>query len=165
MARVNTPPGRIAVTAGGSLLLTNTNWFTSLRDVVGKDLPLSFAERPDPDEKFTPEQILRSMLEPSTEINEKFQTTSFLLDSGNIVSGMIIEETSEVVKVVVDPLANVEPATIDKTAIEARSKSSVSIMPKGLLSKLTREEILDLIAYVYARGDKKHMLFHSEHKH
>ena len=28
-------------------------------------------------------------------------------------------------------------------------------MPKGLLDKLTREEILDLVAYVAARGDAK----------
>jgi hypothetical protein len=38
-------------------------------------------------------------------------------------------------------------------------------MPKGLLSKLTREEILDLIAYVYSRGDNTNMLFHAGHKH
>ena len=32
-------------------------------------------------------------------------------------------------------------------------------MPKGLLDKLTREEILDLIAYVAAKGDAKDPLF------
>ena len=53
---------------------------------------------------------------------------------------------------------------LQKSEIEERKKSTVSIMPQGLLSKLTREEILDLIAYVYARGDKKHLLF-DEHDH
>ena len=37
-------------------------------------------------------------------------------------------------------------------------------MPKGLLNKLTQEEILDLIAFVYAKGDKKNMLF-MDHNH
>jgi hypothetical protein len=32
-------------------------------------------------------------------------------------------------------------------------------MPKGLLNKLSREEILDLMAYLLARGDAKHTLF------
>ncbi len=32
-------------------------------------------------------------------------------------------------------------------------------MPKGLLDKLTREEILDLIAYVAAGGNPNHPLF------
>ena len=38
-------------------------------------------------------------------------------------------------------------------------------MPLGLLNKLSREEILDLIAYVYARGDKSNPLFAHEHEH
>ena len=49
--------------------------------------------------------------------------------------------------------------------IEERTKSTTSIMPLGLLSKLTREEILDLLAYVYAKGDKKHELFEGHHDH
>ena len=36
-------------------------------------------------------------------------------------------------------------------------------MPLGLLNKLSREEILDLLAYVYARGDKSHSLIMHEH--
>ena len=39
------------------------------------------------------------------------------------------------------------------------------LMPLGLLNKLSREEILDLIAYVYARGDKSNSLFAHEHEH
>jgi hypothetical protein len=44
-------------------------------------------------------------------------------------------------------------------------------MPKGLLDKLTREEALDLIAYVFSKADPKHKAFaggghdHHEHKH
>ena len=38
-------------------------------------------------------------------------------------------------------------------------KSDTSIMPEGLLNQLTREEILDLLAFVFARGDRNHPLF------
>ena len=41
----------------------------------------------------------------------------------------------------------------------------VSMMPKGLLEKLTREEILDLEAYIAAKGDAKHKLFQGEGHH
>ncbi|MCP4784660.1 MAG: c-type cytochrome [Fuerstiella sp.] len=115
--------------------------------------------------KFTPEHILRAMLEPSAEINEKFQTTKFLLDSGKIVTGMVVEETATAVNVIVEPLVRDVPVAIRKTEIDERIKSPVSIMPKGLMSKLTREEILDLLAYVFSRGDKNNMLFHGNHKH
>jgi len=46
-----------------------------------------------------------------------------------------------------------------------RTKAPTSIMPKGLLDKLTHEEILDLVAYVYAGGDPKHKVFQGGHDH
>ena len=109
--------------------------------------------------------ILRSILEPSKDIEEKYQSYTFALDSGKIVTGMILEETPEVIKVVIDPIAKGNATIIKKSEIEDRGKSTVSIMPEGLLNKLSREEILDLIAYVYARGDEEHKLFEIPHDH
>ena len=48
--------------------------------------------------------------------------------------------------------------------IAERKKSPTSIMPKGLLDKLTSEEILDLLAYVWGQADPKNKLF-GEHHH
>jgi hypothetical protein len=81
------------------------------------------------------------------------------MSSGSTVTGMIVSETPTQIKVLVDPLAKGEPAVIDVADIEERKKSTISIMPQGLLNKLTQEEILDLLAYVYAKGDKKNELF------
>ncbi len=113
--------------------------------------------------KHTTEELLRSMLEPSKEIAEKFQSNIFVLDSGKVVTGMVVAETPTEIKVLVDPLSKGEPAVLLKSEIEERRKSPTSIMPLGLLNKLTREEILDLVGYVYAKGDKKHMLYDAHH--
>jgi putative heme-binding domain-containing protein len=113
--------------------------------------------------KQTTEHILTSIVEPSKEIDEKYQSYTFLLDSGKAVTGMIIEETDDVVKIVIDPVAKGKPSVIKKSQIEERVKSKVSLMPQGLINKLSREEILDLVAYVFARGDKKHKLFEAHH--
>ena len=115
--------------------------------------------------KQNPEYILGALLEPSKDIDEKYQSYAFALDSGQTITGLIVEETASIVKVVVDPIANPEPTVIKKSEIEERIKSTVSTMPKGLLNKLSREEILDLIAYVYARGNMKHELFQGGHQH
>jgi hypothetical protein len=40
--------------------------------------------------------------------------------------------------------------TVKLPEVESRLKTAQSIMPKGLLDRLTREEILDLLAYVAA---------------
>jgi hypothetical protein len=37
-------------------------------------------------------------------------------------------------------------------------------MPQGVLNRLTREEILDLVAYLVARGNEKSEVF-GEHHH
>jgi putative heme-binding domain-containing protein len=115
--------------------------------------------------KHNPEHLLLSLLEPDKEIDKKFQTTVFLLASGKTITGLIVEETATTVKVIINPLAKKDPTLLQKSEIDARKTSPVSTMPKGLANKLSREEILDLLAYVYARGDKKHKLFAEEHKH
>jgi len=66
------------------------------------------------------------------------------------------------VAIVENPVAKAEPVRIPKSSIDERTVSPVSIMPKGLLDKLTRDEILDLVAYVAARGDDANCLFNPE---
>ncbi|MFP6737467.1 MAG: c-type cytochrome, partial [Planctomycetota bacterium] len=114
--------------------------------------------------KRTAEHVLRSLLEPSKDIDEKFQTYALVLRTGMVVTGMIVEETAKQVKVIVNPLAKAAPAVVDKSAIVARRKLPNSIMPEGLLNRLSREEIIDLIAYVLSGGDAGSKLFKA-HKH
>ena len=117
------------------------------------------------DPKTTKTDLLRSLLEPSAKIDEKYQSHIFLMKSGKTVSGMILEETPQRIKVTENPLAKAAPVTLDRSEIEERTKSATSIMPKGLLDKLTSEEILDLIAYIAARGDAKAAVFQGGHGH
>jgi putative heme-binding domain-containing protein len=114
---------------------------------------------------LAPAELLKHILEPSLKIDEKFRTTIVSLTSGQTVSGLVVEETPEVLKLVENPLISAQPRVIKKSEIDERVVSQVSIMPKGLLDKLTREEILDLIAFVSARGDKAHKLFHKDGHH
>jgi putative heme-binding domain-containing protein len=111
------------------------------------------------DPKWKPADVLHKIIEPSEHINEKFYTYILSLDSGKTVTGLITEETADTVKVMENPLAKCEPTILKKSSIEGRKQSKVSIMPKGLLDKLTKEEILDLVAYVYSHGDPHNKLF------
>jgi putative heme-binding domain-containing protein len=117
------------------------------------------------DAKLKPVDILRDILEPSFRINEKYYTYVFETQAGKLITGLILEETPETVKVIENPLAKAEPLVLKKADIAERKKSPTSIMPKGLLDKFTKEEILDLVAYVVARGDARHKLFQGEHGH
>lgn len=111
------------------------------------------------DVKLQAIDILKHVIEPSATINEKYQTYVFELSNGQVLTGMILEETPTSLKIIENPLAKAEPLTIEKSQIEDQVKSATSLMPKGLLDKLTRDEVLDLIAYLTARGKKDHPLF------
>ena len=58
-----------------------------------------------------------------------------------------------------NPLAKAEATAVPKAQVESRTESKVSLMPKGLLDKLTRDEVIDLLSFVFAKGDPKHPLF------
>ena len=117
------------------------------------------------DEKFKALDVLNELLDPSVRINEKFQSYVFQLDSGRVVTGLILEETPKRIKVIENPVASATAVELKPSEIEERLKSPASIMPKGLLDKLSREEILDLVAYILARGKADHSLFKGEGGH
>ncbi len=133
--------------------------FGGVGNEVGADL-----SKIDPKQN-KPIEILRDILDPSFRINEKYQTFTLELKSGKVVTGLVVAETPKEVKVVENPLVKVQPLVIKKADIAERKKSPVSIMPKGLLDKLTHEEILDLIAYVVAGANPRHPLFQGGHEH
>jgi len=115
--------------------------------------------------KKTVEHILRSMLEPSHDIDKDFRSHIFELASGKVVTGMVVKETADSVEVVIDPLAKGKATVIKKSDIDDRVVSDTSIMPLGLLNRLSREEILDLVAFVLSGGDKKHKMYESHDHH
>ena len=115
-------------------------------------------------DRRTPEHILRSILLPSEKIDEKYASTKFQLDTGKTIVGMITEENDDVIKIVVDPLLKDSVTKIDADAVEGRKMSTLSPMPEGLVDNLTKEEVLDLIAYIKSGGNKKDEIF-AEHEH
>jgi putative heme-binding domain-containing protein len=118
------------------------------------------------DSKLKSIDILKDIVEPSFRINEKYQTWVVELKSGKTITGLILEETPKQIKLIENPLVKAEPMIILQSEIDQKAKSPLSIMPKGLLDKLTREEILDLVAYLTARGSREHPLFRAdEHPH
>ena len=104
------------------------------------------------------------MLEPSKKIDKKYQSNIFEMVSGKTIAGLIVKEDEKTVHVVDNPTAPDKVRIIQKDDIDDRSVSPVSIMPHGVLNKLTKEEILDLLAYVVSKGDKKSPMF-ADHQH
>ena len=96
--------------------------------------------------RFSRRDILESIIEPSKVISVQFANTDFVLRDGSLATGRIVAEDDE--KVLIRP-SMLTPNTqeIRKAEIRSRDVSKISPMPPGLLDMLSREEILDLLAY------------------
>ena len=109
--------------------------------------------------RFKRQDILESSTEPSKVLSEQYMNTAIETTGGKVVIGRIVDETSEKVVLRPNPLQT-DTVTVAKSEIESRSLSKTSPMPAGLLNTFTKEEILDLLAYLESLGDASHPNFH-----
>lgn len=111
-------------------------------------------------QRFDERALLQSIIMPSQVIDPKYQQTAYLLTSGQIVTGRAQQVSAEVIQVESDGITG-ESVAVRREEIEEVRPAPTSPMPDGLLNGLTREEILDLLAYLKAGGDPKHPLLTS----
>ena len=79
---------------------------------------------------------------------------------GKLHSGVVVFEDDKVLRLSANPLEkDVQVVEIDQQDIDEREESKVSIMPDGLLNTMTRNEILDLLAYIISGANPEHPAF------
>jgi hypothetical protein len=78
-------------------------------------------------------------------------------DGDNII-GRIVDEKPDRFVVETDPLTQARKE-VRKADIQKREPSTISPMPEGLANVLTKEEILDLLAYIESGGKRQHAVF------
>jgi len=108
--------------------------------------------------RFTRRDILESIIEPSKVISEQYMNTAVRLKNGDTVVGRVLEDTPD--KLVLSPdQRKPEKVTVNKKDVERRVPSKLSPMPSDLVNVLTKDEILDLLAYIESGGKRDHPAF------
>ena len=102
--------------------------------------------------KYTRQVILESLIEPSKVISDQYQNTVIVKKDGDDVTGRVTDENIERLIVLPNMLAPETTVEVRVADIAKREGSKVSPMPTGVLNNFTKEEILDLIAYLEAMG-------------
>jgi putative heme-binding domain-containing protein len=104
--------------------------------------------------RFSPRDILASMIEPSKAIDEKYAAVVLELTDGRVVTGRIApgDYRSPELHVIANLLEPEKTTKVAKADIVHRDTSSVSPMPSGLLDFFQEEEILDLLAFLLSAG-------------
>jgi putative heme-binding domain-containing protein len=104
--------------------------------------------------KFSKADLLREVIEPAAAIEKKYQLVVFELNNGQVIQGVIVHEDGNVIRVAKNQVE--PPIEIKRGIVAARAVvDKVSIMPNGLMDRLTREDVFDLLAYIAAGGDER----------
>jgi len=95
--------------------------------------------------KFDRTHLIESILDPSAEVLQGYQTTILELKSGRVVTGVVRSETAGAITLLE---ADGKKIVIWPGDVESRTLSQVSLMPAGLAEAMTPAEFTDLIAYL-----------------
>jgi putative heme-binding domain-containing protein len=91
--------------------------------------------------------VLREVIEPSHKIEPKYIVRKIITLDGDVVSGIVTAEDKDTISILPNP-ESPEPTVIPQDDIDDMIKSSVSIMPKGLMDRFTEDEIFELLSYL-----------------
>ena len=126
--------------------------FGNAGGMTGPDLTLSGG-------RYSPHDFLDQIINPSKVINEQFAPVIVTKNNGETFSGVVVNLNGDRVNINTDLSDPSQQVSIDRKEVKSMELSTVSPMPPMLLSMLTQEEILDLVAYVLSGGDKENAFF------
>jgi putative heme-binding domain-containing protein len=97
-------------------------------------------------QRYNVDYVLQNLLDPNALIGRDYRVTILVTESGRIVSGLVAEESDDAIVM----RTATETLTVPAAEITVRKESEVSMMPEGMLQKLTEEERRNLVAYLAA---------------
>jgi putative heme-binding domain-containing protein len=109
--------------------------------------------------RFSVRDLLDKVLDPSKVISDQYAAKVFVLKSGRVVTGRIVNYHGDTMQVMTDMLAPSSLVNVKEKDVESIETSKVSMMPTGLLDTFHEDEVLDLVAYLLSRGDRNNKMF------
>jgi putative heme-binding domain-containing protein len=88
--------------------------------------------------------VLENLLDPNAIVYDEYRVTVVETKDGRVVGGLVKQETDKALTLQTQN----ESVVVPKDEIASRTKSSISLMPEGLLANLKADEVRDLVAYL-----------------
>ncbi len=104
--------------------------------------------------RFNTKDLIETIIDPSKEISDQYEATIFQMEDGRMITGRVANLNGENYMVQEDMIDPGRFTNIKVAEIEAMKPSKVSMMPVGLLDTLTKDDILDLLAYLKVVGQR-----------
>ena len=88
--------------------------------------------------------LLENIIAPSSSVADTYRSSVLKLEDGRTLVGVVTEESSTTLKLLMVD----EEVIIEIDTIEGRRNTQESLMPTGILDKLSEQEIVDLFGYL-----------------
>ncbi len=109
--------------------------------------------------RYSVKDLLDQVVNPSKVINDQFSAVMVITDEGLVHSGVVVNLNNDGLTLNTDLTDPNKRVTINRNTIDEMMVSKTSPMPAGLFNRMTKEEILDLVAYLISGGNKEHEYF------
>jgi len=109
--------------------------------------------------RFTYKDMLEAIIDPNKTISDQYGATVFYLNDGGSIQGRLISQDNDKYVISQNPFAPSQTRDVLKKDVARTRISPVSPMLPGLINRLNREELKDLLAYLKAGGNPKDTIF------
>ncbi|HEX6987176.1 MAG TPA: hypothetical protein VF170_17485, partial [Planctomycetaceae bacterium] len=92
--------------------------------------------------------LLDNLLDPSATVPEAYRSAVVVLADGRVLTGVVVSRTDSRLTL----QTATEKLTLDAADVEEVQVTDQSLMPNGLLDRLSPEEVRDLIGYLSGKG-------------
>lgn len=109
--------------------------------------------------RFAIRDIIVAIIEPGASISEQYMASIVKLKQGDPLHGRLIQRNEKEVTVATNPFDLNELTRAPADKVESVEFSQVSIMPRGMITGMNRDELMDLMAFLLSGGDPRHRVF------
>ena len=112
--------------------------------------------------RFSYKDMAEALIEPSKVVSDQYRAATILTTKGKVITGRILNSSDGNLTVLIDPVDATKVVEIPADEVDEVTPSKVSLMPKDLVDTLSADELLDLLAYLYSRGNPNDRMFSKE---
>jgi putative heme-binding domain-containing protein len=112
--------------------------------------------------RYSARDLIEKIVDPSKSISDQYQAIAVTTTEGRQYIGRIVNLNGDTIMINTDMLDPNKLVNVTRNQIDTIEPSKVSLMPTGLLDTLQQDEILDLVAYLFSRGDRNNKMFRKD---
>jgi len=102
---------------------------------------------------------MESIVNPASVVSDQYASSIITLKNGEVVTGRIIQQDDEQIALMPNMFKPQELKAVPMAEVATFERSPMSQMPPGLINGLNLDELLDLLAYLLAGANPRHVYF------